>query len=118
MQPIIETRRFDHPDAVLDFANHGRIRVVTLPDGTTGMHAVFEPGWQWSTHEKPLIGNPDACPTHHVGYCLTGELVVRMVDTGAETHIRAGDFFDIPPQHDGYVEGDQRCVCILFAPPH
>ena len=39
---------------------------------------------------------------------LGGNLVVRMVDSGAEMHIRTGDFFDIPPGHDGYVDGPDR----------
>lgn len=113
----IECRRFDKPDDRLDMKEHGRIDVVKLPDGTAGMHAVFEPGWVWEVDEKPLIGNPDSCPTPHTGYCIAGELVVRMVGTSEEKLIRAGDFFEIPPGHDGYVKGNQRCELILFAPP-
>jgi hypothetical protein len=52
----------------------------------------------------------------HTGYCITGNLVVRMVDTGAETRIGPGDFFEIPPGHDGYVDGNQRVELIVFAP--
>jgi quercetin dioxygenase-like cupin family protein len=53
----------------------------------------------------------------HTGYCITGTLVVRMADTNAETRIRPGDFFEIPPGHDGYVQGSERVELILFAPP-
>ena len=114
----IETRRFEVPDDRLDFGEHGRIDIVHMRDGTVGMHAVFEPGWRWEIDEKPLLGNPDACPTAHVGYCIRGELSVHIVATGQETVIRAGDFFEVPPGHTAHVRGDQRCECILFAAVH
>ena len=62
----------------------------------------------WGADEKPLLGSPDSCPMRHTGYCIGGELVVRMIDTGIETRIGAGDFFEIPPGHDAYVEGSYR----------
>ena len=113
----IERRRFEQPDDELDFGAHGRIRIVTLPDGTKGMHATFEPGWTWEGDEKPLIGNPDTCPMPHTGYCMSGEVVVRMVASNTETRIGPGDFFVIPPGHDAYVPGDEACEMIMFVPP-
>jgi len=116
MNSSIEVRRFDTPDQLLDMKERGGIAILKMADGTAGMHAVFEPGWTWEADEKPLLGSPDACPMHHIGYCIGGQLVVRMVDTGAETRIVAGDFFEIPPGHDGYVDGPDRVELILFAP--
>jgi hypothetical protein len=113
----IEVKRFEKPDQLLDMQEHGRISIIAMPDGTTGMHAIFEPGWTWEKDEKPLLGHPDSCPMRHTGYCIKGHLVVRMVDSGTETHIRPGDFFEIPPGHDGFVEGGERVELILFAPP-
>ncbi len=40
-----------------------------------------------------------------------------MIETGTETHIGPGDFFEIPPGHDAYVDGDERVELVLFAPP-
>ena len=40
-----------------------------------------------------------------------------MIDTGIETRISTGDFFEIPPGHDGHVEGAERVELILFAAP-
>ena len=117
MASTIEVRRFDTPDDKLDMKQAGGINIITMTDGTTGMHAIFEPGWTWEKDEKPLLGSPPSCPMHHTGYCLTGNLVVRMVDDGTATRITAGDFFDIPPGHDGYVDGPDRVELILFAPP-
>jgi len=116
MASAIQVRRFEIPDEKLDMKEAGGIDVVRLGDGTAGMHAVFEPGWTWEKDEKPLLGHPPSCPMHH-SYCISGQLVVRMVDAGTETRIGAGDFFDIPAGHDGYVDGPDRVELILFAPP-
>lgn len=113
----IETRRFEKPDQFLDMKTRGGIAIVKMADGSAGMHAIFEPGWTWEADEKPLLGSPDSCPMRHKGYCISGKLVVRMIDTGVETHIRPGDFFEIPPGHDAYVEGGDRVELILFEPP-
>jgi len=117
MDHAIEIRRFESPDDALDMKAQGGIDIVRMKGGTTGMHAVFEPGWTWEKNEKPLLGSPDTCPMRHVGYCLSGRLVVRMVETGAETPITKGDFFEIPPGHDAYVDGTDRVELILFEPP-
>ena len=116
MQSGIETRRFDSPDDRLDMKDAGGISIIKMHDGTTGMHAVFEPGWTWEKDEKPLLGSPASCPMSHTGYCISGNLVVRMVDTDTETRISPGDFFEIPAGHDGFVDGPERVELILFAP--
>lgn len=117
MADTIEIRRFETPDDRLDMRDAGGISILKMRDGTLGMHAVFEPGWTWEKDEKPLLGSPPSCPMHHTGFCVSGHLVVRMVDTGSETRIVAGDFFDIPPGHDGYVDGPERVELVLFAAP-
>lgn len=113
----IETRRFDTPDQRLDMKERGGISIIKMADGSVGMHAIFEKGWTWEADEKPLLGSPDACPMRHTGYCISGKLVVRMLDTGVETHLSRGDFFEIPPGHDAYVDGAERVELILFTPP-
>ena len=117
MASVIETRRFDHPDDFLDMKESGGISIIKMSDGTTGMHAIFEPGWTWEKDEKPLLGSPASCPMRHTGYCIEGRLVVRMVDTNVESHITRGDFFEIPPGHDAFVDGSGRVELILFAAP-
>ena len=117
MSEAIETRRFEKPDQVLDMKARGRISIIKMGDGTTGMHAIFEPGWVWEVDEKPLLGNPPSCPMRHTGYCIAGRLVVRMVETDVKTNIGPGDFFEIPAGHDAFVEGNERVELVLFAPP-
>ena len=116
MAATIESRRFDSPDDVLDMKAAGSIAIIRMQHGTTGMRAVFEPGWTWEKDERPVLGNPESCPMHHTGYSLSGDLVVRMKDSGLETRISPGDFFEIPPGHDAYVDGEARVELILFAP--
>ncbi len=119
MNKSLEIRRFDSPDEALDMKALGGIDIIRMADGTTGMYAIFEPGWTWEKDEKPLLGSPESCPMRHTGYCIAGKLVVRMVETGVETPIAKGDFFEIPPGHDAYVDGSERVEMILFeAPPH
>lgn len=117
MTDVIETRRFENADDVLDMKEAGGISIVRMRDGTTGMRAIFEPGWTWEKDEKPLLGSPASCPMSHTGYCLRGNLVVRMVATNVETRIAVGDFFEIPAGHDAYVDGPDPVELILFAPP-
>jgi hypothetical protein len=117
MDAAIEVKRFENPDQLLDMAPRGRISIIRMGDGAAGMHAIFEPGWTWEADEKPLLGSPASCPMRHTGYCIAGDLVVRMVESGVETSIRPGDFFEIPPGHDAYVRGPDRVELILFSPP-
>lgn len=117
MSNSIEVLRFEDPNERLDMKDAGGISIINTGLGNTGMHAIFEPGWAWEKDEKPLLGNPETCPMHHTGYSISGRLVVRMVESGEESVIRPGDFFEIPPGHDAYVEGDERVELILFAPP-
>jgi len=117
MDAAIEVRRFEAADDSIDMKEAGGISIVKMGDGTTGMLAVFEPGWTWEKDEKPLLGSPATCPMRHTGYCIGGTLVVRMVESDTETRINTGDFFEIPPGHDAYVDGSQRVELILFAPP-
>lgn len=39
------------------------------------------------------------------------------MDTDKQTRITAGDFFEIPPGHDAFVDGSDRVELVLFAPP-
>jgi len=115
--PAIETKRFENPDEQLDMEPRGNISILKMAAGTSGMRAIFEPGWTWEADEKPLLGFPESCPMRHTGYCVSGRLSVRMLDTGDETLVSAGDFFEIPAGHHAHVDGNERVELILFATP-
>jgi hypothetical protein len=106
----LQARSLDSPEETLTFEN-GKAEIVKLPGSTAGRFT-FQPGWKWSESIKKMVGT-DSCQTHHVGYAISGHLHVR-ADDGSEQDIRAGDAYNIPPGHDGWVVGDEPYVSVEF----
>ena len=86
-----------------------RVEVVQF-DGVTMGRFNFEPGWRWSECVKPVV-KTEQCQLSHVGYAVSGHLVVRMTD-GSEKSIVAGESYTIPPGHDAWVVGTEPYVGI------
>ena len=86
-----------------------RVEVVRLEGFTIG-RLNMEPGWRWSECVKPVVGT-ETCQVSHVGYMVSGQLVVRLED-GTEQTISAGQSYTIPPGHDAWVVGDESAVGI------
>ncbi|HEU4908987.1 MAG TPA: adenylate/guanylate cyclase domain-containing protein [Propionibacteriaceae bacterium] len=107
----LRRKRFDRPDEVR-MVEKARIELVTLGELAVG-RAVFEPGWRWSEHVKPIVGT-DSCQVHHIGYVISGHLHVEMTD-GASIDLIAGDTFEIPPGHDAWVVGDEPWISVDYA---
>ena len=60
----LDIKSLGSPDEVRPFADDkGAAHLVNLPSGPVG-HGVFEPGWRWSEHVKPIAGT-DSCQTAH-----------------------------------------------------
>jgi quercetin dioxygenase-like cupin family protein len=89
----MQGKSLDFPDETREFEN-GKLDLVNLSDVTVG-RAVFEPGWRWSEHVKPIAGT-ESCEVPHVGYVLSGRMRVRM-DDGTEHEFGPGDAGTIPP---------------------
>ena len=106
----LQRRRFSEPSDVRTFP-HGRVEVVELEDTVVG-RMTYEPGWRWSVDVKPLAGT-ERCEYHHLGVTTSGRLHVLMPD-GAELEIGPGDVFEIPPDHDAWVVGDEPWVSVDF----
>jgi quercetin dioxygenase-like cupin family protein len=87
----LRRKRFDRPDEVRE-VDKARIDLVELGELAVG-RAVFEPGWRWSEHVKPIVGT-ESCQVHHIGYVVSGHLHVEMTD-GAALEVIAGDAFEI-----------------------
>ncbi|SEK27853.1 cupin domain-containing protein [Rhodococcus maanshanensis] len=103
-------KSFDSPEETRPFEDgKGRVDVVDLGAGSVG-RGVFEPGWKWSDHVKP-IAKTDSCQAAHIGYCLSGRMVVVM-DDGERLEFGPGDLMITPPGHDAWVVGDEACVLI------
>ncbi|HEX8076149.1 MAG TPA: cupin domain-containing protein [Thermoleophilaceae bacterium] len=107
----LETKNFDSPDETRPFEAKGHADVIEVGGQTVG-RAVFEPGWRWSEHVKPIAGT-DSCQVSHLGYVMSGRMRVFM-DDGSEGEVGPGDVMAIPPGHDAETVGDEACVVLDF----
>ena len=103
-------KSFDSPEETRPFEeNMGKLELVNMESGPVG-RATFLPGWQWSKHVKPIAGT-DSCQAAHMGYFISGRMVIRM-DDGEQTEFGPGDFMTVAPGHDAWIVGDEPCVVI------
>lgn len=103
-------KSLDKPEEVRQFEK-GRLELVNLNGRTIG-RAVFQPGWKWSSHVKP-IAKTKSCEAPHFGYQVSGKMQIVMED-GTEFVVKAGDAMNIPPGHDAWVLGDEPVVVVDF----
>jgi quercetin dioxygenase-like cupin family protein len=104
-------KRFDAPDETREMVK-GRFELVRIGGMTVG-RATYEPGWKWSQHVGPGIGQT-RCPVEHVGLVVSGSATVAF-DDGRVTVMRPGDLFYVPPEpHDSWVVGDEPYVSLHF----
>jgi len=106
----MEVKSTNVPDETRTFEK-GKIELVKF-GGTTVGRAVFQPGWRWSTHVKP-IAKTKSCEATHLWHQVSGTLHVAM-DDGTERDVKAGDVALIPPGHDGWVVGNEPVVAFDF----
>ncbi|HYJ90293.1 MAG TPA: cupin domain-containing protein [Pyrinomonadaceae bacterium] len=104
------SKRFETPDEVRT-PPKAKVEVVNLGEATA-MRGTFEPGWKWSECVKPIAGT-DSCEVAHLGYVVSGTMVLKMND-GTEIRFKAGDVANIPPGHDAWVDGTEPCVFLDF----
>ena len=103
-----EAKSHNSPDEVRN-PDKTRVEVVRF-DGLTFARFNFEPGWRWSECVKP-VAKTDLCQVSHAGYAVSGRITVRLKD-GTQKTIGAGESYTIPPEHDAWVEGNERFVGI------
>jgi quercetin dioxygenase-like cupin family protein len=106
--PDVVIRRFDVSDERRKFEK-GYFDLVQIGGMTLG-HAVYEPGWKWSTHVGAATG-AKYCDVEHVGIVVSGRNRIQMRD-GREYDLRAGDIFYVAPGHDSWVVGNEPYVSI------
>jgi len=112
-QPEIDVilKRFAQPDEVRKMTR-GRFELVRIGGMTIG-RATYDPGWKWSEHVGPTLGQT-RCTVEHVGLVLSGAATVAFED-GRVVELRTGDLFYVPPvPHDSWVLGDVPYVSLHF----
>lgn len=104
-------RRFDKPDEVRKMIK-GRFEVANIEGMTIG-RATYEPGWKWSKHVGPALGQ-SRCSVEHLGFVLSGKATAAYND-GRVDVLRAGQRFHVEPEpHDSWVIGDEPYVSLHF----
>ena len=54
-------KKFSAPDEKRPFTDKGHAEILRFGGGVVG-RGMFEPGWRWSTHVKPIAGHAAARP--------------------------------------------------------
>ena len=104
----LETKSHETPDEIRQ-PDKTKVEIVRLEGFTIGRFNM-KPGWQWSQCIKPVV-HTDSCQLSHVGYAVSGSMIVRM-DDGTQKTIKAGESYAIPPGHDAWVDGNEDFVGI------
>lgn len=101
-------KSLDHPEEDRPFRGRsGHLQLVNVESRAVG-RATFEPGWRWTEHVGPIAGT-ELCEAAHVGYYVSGHMVVERAD-GERMEYGPGDFAQIAPGHDAWVVGSEPCV--------
>jgi quercetin dioxygenase-like cupin family protein len=104
-------KRFEEPDETR-VMTRGKFEIVRLGRMTIG-RATYEPGWKWSEHVGPQLGEK-RCRVEHIGLVLAGAAAVAFGDDRV-VELRAGELFYIPPEpHDSWVLGDHNYISLHF----
>jgi hypothetical protein len=103
-------KNMGQPDETRKFEK-GRIDITNVGDTPIGM-GIFEPGWKWSSHVKPIVGG-NSCQVTHTMYVISGKMHVRM-DDGSEQEFGPGDTGVVPPGHDAWVIGNETFKAVDF----
>ena len=96
-----ETRKFEK----------GKLDLVKIGRATVG-RGIFQPGWRWSKHVKP-IAKTKSCEAPHFQYHVSGVLHIVM-DDGGERDVGPVEISYLPAGHDAWVVGDEPVVVVDF----
>ena len=95
-------------------------RVFSAGRGTAELYEVgtvpiarltYSPGWHWYDDWREAMGAGERCLRRHAGVVLSGHLHLELGD-GSKMDLRAGDAYDIAPDHDGWVIGDEAFIAL------
>ena len=69
---------------------------------------IYLPGWRWSLHAGPQSGRDSE---RHIEWVVSGRMTV-LTANNHEVIVGPGDFFEVGPNHDAWVLGDEPCVAL------
>ena len=101
-------KAFDEPDELREMTL-GRFELITLGGRTIG-RATYQPGWNWSEHVGPGLGQ-ERCPVEHVGLVLSGTATAAFADGGSSSCGPVRRSTSRRP-HDSWVVGDEPYVSL------
>ena len=102
-------RNFRNAPTIRKFQK-GKFEIFEAAGITIGL-ATYEPGWKWSEHVGPEVGEK-LCSVEHLGVVISGRAAVEMSD-GKVYELKEGDLFEVPGQpHDSWVIGNQEYVSL------
>ena len=110
MANMIKKNLNNSPDETRKFEK-GKVDIASLEAVTIG-RAELEPGWSWEKCVKP-IAKTNSCEAPHTQYVISGRMKVVM-DDGTEEEFGPGDVGIVPPGHNAWVVGDEKCIAIDF----
>lgn len=96
--------------ATRTFLDGSEYWIVDLPSMRIGL-GHFRPGWIWSKHAGAQTGKPSQS---HIGYIQSGTMALESAD-GGRVELGPGDSFEIGPNHNAWVIGDELCVALDFS---
>ncbi len=108
----LDIKSLNTPDETRPFKANGRVEIVNVGGMVVG-RGVFEPGWRWSEHVKPIV-QTNSCQAAHAAYIVSGRMQVRMQD-GTQKEVGPGDIMVAAPGHDAWVVGNEPVVAIDFS---
>jgi len=103
----------NHSDSgnVREFLDGSSRSSILLRSAAVGL-GTYKPGWRWSLHAGPQTGKP---AENHIGYVLSGRMMIAD-GGGNEAEVGPGDAFEVGPNGDAWVLGDEPCVALDFIP--
>ncbi len=105
----IIVKNLDNSQESRTFLDGSKRTMVVLKTAVIG-RGEYLPGWKWSEHASPQTGkNSEA----HIGYIHSGQMVVQGPN-GVEVTVGPGDAFEMGPEHDAWVIGDEPCIAFDF----
>ena len=96
-------------DATWEFLDGSKRSAVNLRTSFVGIGS-YKPGWRWSVHVGKQTGKQSE---NHIGYILSGSFTIKSA-SGEESVVGPGEAFELAPDHDAWVNGDQPCVALDF----